>query len=205
MMKVSATLAFLCFASALVSPMSGAVVPDERDHLVLESLLLHLLADSEFDMTRAPTNQKSIVLHTRTPEKTGFLMSHQIRSDIRGRTLPSDAEADLRTRNTPSKREAGDDSVMASYTNLTFQPIIVLADLTEIWKEGRRRAAAFEKAYPQAKGWLDSYLPGYSRDGTRAVVRAGVGPSAHGAMLTAVLEKTGDKWLVKWYQISRYA
>jgi len=167
---------------------------------------LHLLADSEFDMTRAPTNQKSIVLHTRTPEKTGFLMSHQIRSDIRGRTLPSDAEADLRTRNTPSNAKPETyDSVMASYTNLTFQPIIVLADLTEIWKEGRRRAAAFEKAYPQAKGWLDSYLPGYSRDGTRAVVRAWGWSLAHGAMLTAVLEKTGDKWLVKWYQISRYA
>jgi hypothetical protein len=60
-----------------------AVVPDERDRRVLETLLLHLLGDSKFDMTGASTNGEVIVLHTRTPEKTGFLQADQMRSPRR--------------------------------------------------------------------------------------------------------------------------
>jgi hypothetical protein len=172
---------------------------------VLESLLLHLLNDPTFDMTRVSTNGASIVLHTRTPEKTGFLMAQQIRSDIGGRTLPRDAEGDLRRRNTPASAKADEyDSVTAFYTNLTFVTGIVVADSTVTAKQ-RRSLSSFEEARPKARGWLESYLPGYTKDGTRAVVRAGVGPWAHGAMLTALLEKGGDKWLVKWFHISRYA
>jgi hypothetical protein len=166
--------------------------------------LLHLLADSKFDMTRVSPNGATIVLHTHTPEGTGFLMSHQIRSEIDPRTLPSDAESDLRRRNTPAHAKPDTyDSVTVSYTNLPFATGIVVADLTEVWK-GRRSLTSFADTHPKARGWLEAYLPGYSKDGTRAVVRAGVGPWAHAAMLTAVLEKRGDKWAVVWYQVARF-
>jgi len=197
-------LSLLCIAFAFVLPMSGAS-PDQRDRQVLETLLMHLLTDSKFDVTRVPTNGATIVLHTRTPEKTGFLMSDQIRSEIDHRTLPSDAESDLRRRNTPADAKPDTyDSITAFYTNLTFAAGIVVVDLTETWK-GRRSFTSFEDAHPKARGWLEAYLPGYSKDGTRAVVRAGVGPWAHAAMLTAVLEKRGDKWVVVWYYVARFA
>ena len=197
-------LSLLCIAFAFVLPVSGAS-PDQRDRQVLETLLMHLLTDSKFDVTRVPTNGATIVLHTRTPEKTGFLMSDQIRSEIDHRTLPNDAESDLRRRNTPADAKPDTyDSITAFYTNLTFAAGIVVADLTETWK-GRRSFTSFEDAHPKARGWLEAYLPGYSKDGTRAVVRAGVGPWAHAAMLTAVLEKRGDKWVVVWYYVARFA
>ena len=197
-------LSLLCIAFAFVLPVSGAS-PDQRDRQVLETLLMHLLTDSKFDVTRVPTNGATIVLHTRTPEKTGFLMSDQIRSEIDHRTLPSDAESDLRRRNTPADAKPDTyDSITAFYTNLTFAARIVVTDLTETWK-GRRSFTSFEEAHPKARGWLEAYLPGYSKDGTRAVVRAGVGPWAHAAMLTAVLEKRGDKWVVVWYYVARFA
>ena len=197
-------LSLLCIAFAFVLPVSGAS-PDQRDRQVLETLLMHLLTDSKFDVTRVPTNGATIVLHTRTPEKTGFLMSDQIRSEIDHHTLPNDAESDLRRRNTPADAKPDTyDSITAFYTNLTFAAGIVVADLTETWK-GRRSFTSFEDAYPKARGWLEAYLPGYSKDGTRAVVRAGVGPWAHAAMLTAVLEKRGDKWVVVWYYVARFA
>ena len=79
-----------------------------------------------------------------------------------------------------------------------------MADLSAVWGQ-RRGYGSFAAAYSKARGWLQAYLPGYSKDGARAIVRAGVGPSAHGAMLTALLEKSGDKWLVKWHYIARYA
>jgi hypothetical protein len=199
--------ALLGIALAIIPPASGAtpIVPDDRDRQVLESLLLHLLGDTNFDMTRVSTNGARIVLDANTPEKTGFLMPHQIRGEIDGRSLPSDAETDMRRRNTPADAKPDAyDSVKASYTNLTFAAGIVVTDLTEIWKQ-RRSFRSFEDAHPKARGWLEAYLPGYSKDGTRAVVRAGVGPWAHAAMLTAVLEKRGDKWVVAWYHVARFA
>ena len=181
------------------------ILPDERDRQVLESVLLHLLSDPAFDMTRVPIDGAVIVLNTRTPEKTGFLMSHQIRAEIGSRKLPTDAESDMRRRNTPADAKPDTyDSVAASYTNLTFAAGIVVTDLTDTWKE-RRSFASFEDAHPIARGWLEAYLPGYSADGNHAVIRAGVGPWAHAAMLTAVLQKRGDKWVVAWYYVARFA
>lgn len=177
-------------------------VPNEQDRQVLETLLLHLLADPKFDLTRVSANTGTIVLHTRTPDKTGFLMSHQMRSDIGSHNLPNDVEEDLRRRNTPPAAKPDTyDAIAASYTNLTFAAGIVVANVTD--KLGGR-SYAFEEAYPKARGYVRPYLPGYSTDGTRAVVRAGVGPSPHGAMVTALLEKRGDKWVVKWHHIARY-
>jgi hypothetical protein len=194
----------VCIACFFVMPISAAP-PDERDRQVLEKLLLHLLSDPKFDMTRVSTNGATIVLHIRTPEKTGFLMSHQIRAEIGSRKLPSDAETNMRRRNTPADAKPDShDAVTASYTNLTFAAGVVVKDLTETWK-GWRSSTLFEDAHPKARGWLEAYLPGYSTDGNRAVVRAGVGPWAHAAMLTAVLEKRGDKWVVAWYHVARFA
>ena len=190
--------AVLCIACAFFQTALGATptVPEERDRQVLQTLLLHLLSDAKFDMTRIPPAGATIVLHTRTPEKTGFLMSGQIRSDLGSRTLPIDAENDLRRRNAPTDAKPDMyDSVTAFYTNLTFAAGIEVTNLTDPFR--------FEGTHPKARGWLEAYLPGYSKDGTLAVVRAGVGPWAHAAMLTAVLQKTGDKWVVKWYHISR--
>jgi hypothetical protein len=188
------------------SSMSGAtpILPNERDRQVLESVLLHLVADPEFDMTRVTTNGAVIVLHMRTPEKTGLLMSPQIHSDIGSHELPSDVEEDLRRRNTPPNAKPETyDAVIAFYTNLTFAAGIVVADLTDKTR-GRRSSGAFEEAHPKARGYARAYLPGYSKDGTRAVVRTGVGPSAHGAMVTALLEKRDGKWVVKWHHIAWY-
>ena len=197
-------LILLCVTCAFVLPVS-ATPPDERDRQVLETLLLHLLSDPKFDVTRVSTNGATIILDSRTPEKTGFLMSHQIHSEIGSRKLPSDAESDLRRRNTPLDAKPDTyDSVTAYYTNLSFAAGIVVTNLSDT-SRGRGLFTSLRSAHPKARGFLDAYLPGYSKDGTRAVVRAGVEPSAHGAMLTAVLEKRGGTWTVVWYHVAYFA
>ena len=75
--------------------------------------------------------------------------------------------------------------------------------LTEVWSQ-RRSYGSFSAAHPKACGWAEAYLPGYSKDGLRAIVRAGVGPSAHGAVVTALLEKIDGRWVVKWHHIASY-
>jgi hypothetical protein len=181
------------------------VIPGGRDLEVLEALLLHLLAESGVDLTSVPTNQAEIVLHVRTPEKTGFLLEDQMRGDVRSHALPSDLERDLRQRN--SKADAGPgpyEAVAAFYTNLAFSSGIAVRDLSEVWKQ-RPSFFSFKEACPKARGWVEAYLPGYTKDGTRAVVRAMVGPWAHAASITALLERCNDKWVVKWYEVARYA
>jgi hypothetical protein len=201
--RILPRLALLGVACVFALPVSGAA-PDERDRQVLETLLLHLLADVKFDLAGRPAKGATIVLHIRTPVKTGFLMSHQIRGELDKRPLPSEAESDLRRRNTPADAKPDTyDSVAASYTGLTFTPGIVVTNLTQVWQQ-RRSLRSFEDAHSKARGWLEAYLPGYTKEGTVAVVRAGVGPSAHGAMLTAVLEQRGGKWVVKWYYVARF-
>src|SRR6185436_6720103 len=94
---------FLCITCVSHLPARAATtaVADKRDGQVLDALLLHLVSDSKFDMTRVSTNGATIILHARTPEKTGFIQPPQMRSDTRGHKLPSDAEQDLRRRNSP--------------------------------------------------------------------------------------------------------
>lgn len=185
------------------SPVS-ANPPDERDGQVLQALMLHLLADPKFELNKVSANEATIVLHAYTPEKTGFLQSGQIRGEIDKRELPTGAESDMRRRNTPANAKANSyEAVKASYTNLTFSAPIVVSDLTDIWK-GRWSDTLFKKAHPQARGWLKAYLPGYSKDGSQAMIRASVGPTEHSAMLTAVLEKSGDKWVVVWHYIAYF-
>lgn len=190
-------------AFAPIAHTATSTVPDQRDGQVLQALLLHLLNDPKFDMTKAPTNGAVIVLHTRTPEMTHFLQLDQMRSDIGSYSLPNDAERDLLQRNKKANAKPDTfDAVSASFTNLVFDGSISVADITD--KMANRRFGAFEKAHPTARGWVEAYLPGYSKDGNRAVVRAGVGPWAHAAMVTALIEKVGDTWVVKWHYVARY-
>jgi hypothetical protein len=143
----------LCIAGVLALPVSAAE-PDERDRQVLETLLLNLLSDPNFDMTRVPVKGATIVLHTRTPEKTGFLMPHQIRAEIGSRKLPGDAGSDMRRRNTPTGEKPDTyDSVTATYTNLAFAHGIVVTNLAEVWS-GSRYSLPSKVRFPRlAAGW----------------------------------------------------
>lgn len=177
---------------------------EQRDGRVLNALLSHLLSDPEFEMAQTARRGATIVLHARTPDKIGVLMPEQMRQDVGTHSLPGDAERDLLRRNSPAHAKPDTyDAVTASFSRIAFSSGIVVADLTPIWKD-QRSFRAFEDAYPKARGYLRAYLPGYSQDGVRALVRAEVGPSPHGATLTALLEKSSGQWKVKWHYIAAY-
>lgn len=190
----------LVFISAEFSMAAPPIAPDERDRQVLEVALLHLLADAKLDMTKVPAGAGTMLLHARTPEKTGFIQSEQMRHDIGKNKLPGDVEQDLQRRNSVPGTY---DAVQASFASLKFTNGIAAVDLTGMLG-GRLAVRAFQQAHPKARGWAEAYLPGYSKDGTLALVRAGIGPSDHGAMVTVLLEKRREKWVVKWHFVARY-
>ena len=199
----AALLIILCAGPGQVSGAKSSI-PDERDQQVLEALLLHLITSPDFNMTRVSTNEATIVLDGRTPEKTGFLIPEQMHSDMGRQIIPSDVERDLRMRNTVSDAKPDTyKAVTAYYTKLVFSARIQVGNLPN--QVGAfRRPGSFEEDHPKARGWVRSYLPGYSKKGTTAVVRANAGPSPHGATVTALLEKRGEKWLVRWLHVARY-
>jgi hypothetical protein len=195
-----AALSIMC---AFCSVTQGAepATADKRDGQVLQALLLQLLTDSEFSMDRATKKGTMSVLHAQTLQETVDLRSDQMSNDIGSHTLPGDAELDLLRRNCQSEAKPNAYvGVAASFTNLAFGAGIVVADLSEVWNRD-----AFEKAFPKARGWVRAYLPGFSKDGSRAIVRAEVGPSPHGATVTALLKKVGNRWIVRWHHIAWYA
>ncbi len=178
-------------------------VANERDKQVLETALLHLLAADDFNFTAADKGEPLIVLHAQTPEYSGMIRPEQIRGEIReGFTIPDGIQRDLLRRNEqPGSYRAR----VASFSDLEFDQQILVAEVTaqqERFKE--TRFDAFAMAYPRARGYVEAYLPGYSKDGSHALVRACVGPSPHGAMATILVERSGHKWLVKWCYIALF-
>ena len=53
--------------------------------------------------------------------------------------------------------------------------------------------------------WVEVFLPGYSEDGKRAVLRFSYGPNPHGAAGTYLLAKTNKTWNVVWRVFAHYA
>jgi hypothetical protein len=188
---------FLLFVG--VGQAGETVTPDERDRDVLEAALLQLTNDKDFGRRGVSTNGV-IVLNVRTPLKTGFLRPEQIKGELRTRTVSEELLQAVLKRNSVISQVNSYEAVTAWFTNSTFATNIVVVDLKA--RSAGRGADKYENLPVNARGWVTSFLPGYSEDGTTALVRAHVGPSAHGAMLTALLEKVEGKWVVKWHRIA---
>ena len=55
-----------------------------------------------------------------------------------------------------------------------------------------------------ARCWVEVMLPGYSADGSKAIIRLIYGPTAHGARGTYLLAKRNGKWIVVWRVFRQY-
>jgi hypothetical protein len=185
-------LGLLFFGGAFLAQIvaNPTSMSDARDQEVLDKLFVHLLQDPKFQVATRAKDGKTILLQPQTPRGTGYLAAHQIRIDTGTNKVSDDLVQDLRRRNC---KPNSDESVDVSFAKLRFSPEIVVGDVN-----------TFEKAQPQPRAWAEAWLPGYSTDGLRAVVRARVGSTPHGATLTAVLEKNGESWAVKWYYVAFY-
>ena len=177
------------------------VIPDERDGRVLEALLLHLLRDPQFDMTRMPTNQGTIVLHIRTPANSDPFQDNDAGIGNRTQRVQKDVIQDFRRRNwAPTSNPDKYEPVAAFYTNLTFDARITIVDLRRLPSD-RGSISPFLNSYPKARGCVEAFLPGYSKDGMSAMIYGFAGPSPHGAIVIASLQNAGKGWDVEWCRV----
>jgi hypothetical protein len=194
------TIGFLAALGVVVNNFDGTLklseIADERDRHLMEAFLLHVLTSSEFNFARIGTNGAEIVLDSRTPGG-----NRRLRPDLMwhpdnigaGHSIPEDVQRDIVRRNGRQP---------ASFTDLRFDKRITVATIPR--SKGRGPAGLFEQAHPNGLAWIQAWLPGYSADGTQAVVRGWIGPRPGGAQLTAFLEKKGEVWLVKWHYLQRF-
>lgn len=167
-----------------------------EDQAVLTAALHSLLKHQDFGYRSERDTRTNIILISSNPEKFGIAEKHQVEMDT-DRKVPDEEFASFEARN----RVPGTyDTIPASYTDRVVAPPIFIYDDGDRFSDRR-----FDNAFPNARGWMQPYLPGYSRDGKRAFVRGWIGPSPHGATYTATLEKKSNgQWVVTWEKIARY-
>lgn len=174
--------------------------PTDEDRAILELVFKDLLNFEDFSGISYRTPQTSqIVVHDKTIDRE-FMKSIDRQTlweaNDRGFHINPDAYESLVQRNSGS----------VSISALGIQDNgIVLADLNALsdtagvgWED------RFQKAFPQAKGYVYARLPGLTADGKTAVVRLTVGPSDHGETATWLLKKHHGKWQVAWRMVSHY-
>jgi hypothetical protein len=72
---------------------------------------------------------------------------------------------------------------------------VVVAGLTE---SDLGRFGTFRQKHPEAGGYVQAWLPGYSKDGQSAVIRAFIGPTFHSTTVTYGVAKDKGRWAVVW-------
>ncbi len=187
-------------AKAQPIPLTAEKIAGAPDRDVLEALLLAVASDKDFPAPASP-DKNLIVLHERNPKSVEPLINAaQVSYETGQKDLPKDAWDDLVRRNVIRQNLS---SRPIFYEGMQFDPKIQVGNAFP-GPEPPFIGKTFEEVYPTARGWVSAWVPGFSKDGKTAIVRAQIGPSAHMATLTAILKQIAGKWSVTWRKYSVY-
>jgi len=115
--------------------------------------------------------------------RVGFSqLEFNLEESFREKGISSEIRDDLLSRNPTGKR-----FILARYQ--PSNPNILLRDLSQIDQD-----LGFSTQFPKARGFVESSLPGYSRDGSTAVVLFSFGQTPHGAIGHYLLSKKYGHW-----------
>ncbi len=156
------------------------------DDDIFDIVLSDLIENKEFDPATGGrrVEKRQIVLGDTT--RVGFGRIGETRFGLdkwcRDKGVPLEVQDDLSIRNAKGKR-----FVLARYQ--PSNPNILVRALRPI-----DRDLEFSARFPDARGYVETYLPGYSRDGATALVVFTFGPTPHGAMGCYLLGKMEGQW-----------
>jgi hypothetical protein len=173
----------------------------EDDYRILEVVLLDATSSRAFLLADPAGKKTKVVLDEKSAGSSDtFLLSdgqlHTDGHDRRPHIIAMDIRENLRRRN------SGDAASLRGYTpsspKVLVQDLMGLRVTESYWPREMYPAEKFREKYPDARGFLRTWLPGYSKDRKTAVLQAWFGPTPHGAWLTYMLEKKEDRWTVVW-------
>ena len=158
------------------------------DHDIFDLVLADLIENPEFRPATGGRGVKKhqVVLGRTTNVGSGNvpLSRTDIGTSIQEKGIALEIENHLRDRNPKQTRY-----VLADYR--PSNPNILVRDLSDL-----DRDMGFDSKYPDARGYVETWLPGYSRDGQTALLYFTFGPTAHGAVGCFVLRKTNGSWKI---------
>lgn len=160
----------------------------DMDQQVLQIVLTNLINHPKLQRPRNRTiDNPRIILTADTPD-TEPPADDQVLSDIEV-PLPREELDNMRQRASTQKP-------LLPFENFRFPlPIIVVRPPFD------RSRISMEQRFPDAIAYFHPWLPGYSSDRKRVVVRGYLGPSAHGGAATALLQQDGQHWKLIWIKI----
>jgi len=163
------------------------------DDDLFDIVLLDLIDNKEFEPATggrgAPKHQ---IVFGRTTEVGFTKLPFDLDQWFREKKIPPDIREDLLSRNPRRTRH-----FLARYQ--PSNPKILVRDLSRIDQD-----LGFSAQFPDARGYVESMLPGYSRDGRKAVVLFSFGPTPHGASGCYLLVKANGRWEIKERLIADY-
>jgi hypothetical protein len=162
------------------------------DHEIFDILLLDLIGNKDFTPATGGRGVKKsqIVFDGTTVGGIGYAWAEACCGDDVRKKIPRDVRYDVLKRNPDGKRYS-----LALYH--PSNPNILLVDLRPTDLD----FLEFCRQYPNARGYVEAYLPGYSPNGQEAVVLFRCGPTEHGAQGAYFLIKTSGRWEIAWRDI----
>ncbi len=171
----------------------SAIVDNELDYALLNIVLADLDATDVYDVADWERDQRTTIeLHHATRWRTPTISEKRIWTGSRGEKIPPDIRKDLMRRNQNSVS-------LADFTPACAN--VHVEDLRDVLRSRRYTTwKAFQERYPRSKGFVHTWLPGYSLDGRKAMVRCRIGPARTGARTVAsyLLEQRDGQWQVVW-------
>jgi hypothetical protein len=180
--------------------------PTQRDHDVLQALMTAVLRDKNLNIN----GNESVLLCKLSPSRSGFLLCYPfLPSTVAGHKLPADAVSDFNARNDLySDGQRHKDKSRFDYSSFKLPQGVVLTSIEgsrlEGWLDipsGVKPPGDEAPINPNGNSWFEAYVPGYSRDGSIAVVSGPFGPALGMATLDAVLKKRHGRWVMTWHRL----
>jgi hypothetical protein len=167
-----------------------------EDGIVLQTVLEDLQANYEFRKYGSFGARSQIVVWDATGGSSWYVTPGQLSSETRnGPAVTASLFEELQSRN---QRPVSLKEFKPGSPRFRLEP-------RENQPNKERFHDAFEEQYPDASAFVGFWLPAYSAEGTTALVRFSLGPTAHGACGTYVLMKNQGDWKVNWRKLSYYA
>lgn len=159
----------------------------ETDKAILRIVLADWYADLE-SQGETWLSRVDGTLVVFTPTVT-FTHRRQIEVDAMPQVVPDDVIVSFIDRNSQT------------YDISSVEPI---GQGIEIATRHERYWVDFEERFPDAKGWVSIFVPGYSERSDQAMIRFWGGPRSHGTGCTYFLEKIQNEWTIKWKETVHY-
>lgn len=214
MLKVTLILALIAISGCRQSLSSKQVecrVSDsggpelDEDCAILELVARHVLQTGDFVWRQEDFGPNSqILIDSRSNGNAGFLSADQITGEL--------GETGTRTISAPMIRSLGErNREIRPWDGLrSSDGRVVAVDLSqfncdEFATERDGEPPLLINAYPRMAVYIDAWRPGFSENGSEAVLRFMIGPGPHASACTYFLEKKQGKWHIKWWKYSYFA